>query len=361
MRTSPSLRFLGLVVAVTLVAGGAACSNDDNDGEATATPGTSATSAAGGNLQGGGAVAVVNDVPDIVEKVQPSVVAIQVTAGSADGAGSGVIWDRDGVIVTNNHVVEGADSLTVVLLSGERIPATLRATDPLTDLAIIEVDRDGLPPAEFADELPRVGELAVAMGNPLGFENTVTSGIVSGLHRAIPSGGTTPALVDLIQSDAAISPGNSGGALVNGRGQVMGINVAYIPPTEGAVAIGFGIPSPTVKDTVGQLLRNGRAEHAFLGFAPRPLDRETATQLGLATSEGVFVFNVTPGSAAEEAGLQPGDVITEFDGQQLTSVEDLYTALRGKKPGDTVDMTVMRGDQEIDLTATLDERPANQP
>ena len=131
--------------------------------------------------------------------------------------------------------------------------------------------------------------------------------------------------------------------------------------SKGAVAIGFGIPSTTVKDVIEQLLSSGKAEHAFLGLVPRPLDQETASQLGLATSEGVLVFEVTPGSAAAAAGLQPGDVITKFDGKPLDSVEDLYAALRDEAPGDRVTMTVMRGTQEIQLTATLDSRPTEQP
>jgi S1-C subfamily serine protease len=189
----------------------------------------------------------------------------------------------------------------------------------------------------------------------------VTAGIVSGLHRAIPSGGQTPALVDLIQTDAAISPGNSGGALVNGEGQVMGINVAYIPPTEGAVAIGFGIPAETVKDTVDQLLKNGTVEHAFLGITPRPLTPDIAAQLGLSSSDsGVVVFQVSPGSAAANAGVQAGDVITKFDGKDISSVEDLYAALRSKKPGDRVSMTVTRANQPVDVTLTLDARPTGQ-
>ena len=361
MRTRPYFPFLGVIAAACLTLGGIACTSDDDPSEnPTPTPADS-SSASGGNLQGGaGAVAAADQIPDIVDRVQPSIVAIQITAGASEGSGSGVVWDDEGVIVTNHHVVEGADELTVVLLSGERLPATFRASDPLTDLAVIEVERDGLQAAEFVDELPRVGELALAMGNPLGFENTVTSGIVSGLHRSIPSGGSTPALVDLIQTDAAISPGNSGGGLVNGSGQIMGINVAYIPPEQGAVAIGFGIPGPTVRDVVEQLLQDGTAEHAFLGISPRPLNRQIAAQLGLSISEGVFVFEVTPGSAAADAGLQPGDVITEFDGNRLEAVEDLYTALRDKDPGDEVSMTVVRDEQERELTATLDARPPQQ-
>jgi S1-C subfamily serine protease len=368
MRSSLSLRLFGLLAAGSLLLG-TACSGGDNNNDATATPGNGSPAAtapaggsAGGNLQGGGSAAVTqNNIPSIVEDIQPSVVTILVTTQEGEqGQGSGVVWDKDGDIVTNAHVADDASSLTVVLVSGEQLPATFKASDPLTDLAVINVDRKNLPPAEFADALPQVGELAVAMGNPLGFENTVTAGIVSGLHRSIPSGGQTPALVDLIQTDAAISPGNSGGALVNGEGKVMGINVAFIPPSEGAVAIGFGIPAPTVTDTVDQLLKNGNVEHAFLGISPRPLTPEIASQLGLSSPNGVLVFQVSPGAAAEQAGVQAGDVITKFNGKDITSVEDLYAALRDNKPGDRVPMTVMRQNKPMDVTITLDSRPTGQ-
>jgi S1-C subfamily serine protease len=273
------------------------------------------------------------------------------------GAGSGVVWDEDGHIVTNNHVVEGATSIVIVLASGERLPASLVATDPVTDLAVVRVQQQGLPAAEFNEELPVVGELAVAMGNPLGFENSVTAGIVSGLHRSIPSGGSTPALVDLIQTDAPISPGNSGGALVDGSGSIMGINVAYIPPQEGATSLGFAIPSATVVDVVTQLLQDGTVEHAFLGVEPRPVTPEIAGQLGLAVEEGVFVFGLTPGAAAERAGIEEGDIIVEFNGDQIAMVEDLFAALRQASPGETVPITVNRAGQEQTLQVTLDDRP----
>jgi S1-C subfamily serine protease len=248
--------------------------------------------------------------------------------------------------------------MVVVLTSGERLPATFVATDPLTDLAVVRVDDQGLPAAKFNEDVPVVGELAIAIGNPLGFESSVTAGIVSGLHRSIPSGGTTPSLVDLIQTDAAISPGNSGGALVDDTGQVMGINVAYIPPQESAVSLGFAIPSATVVDTVNQLLQNGTVEHAFLGIEPRPVTPEIASQLGLSVDEGVFVFGLTPGAAADNAGLQEGDVIVEFNGQQVSTVEDLFRELRRAAPGETVDVTVDRGGQEQTVQVTLDDRPA---
>ncbi len=148
----------------------------------------------------------------LVEQVQPSVVSVAVEAGASQGEGSGVIWDDDGRIVTNDHVVAGSRQVEVVLASGDRLPAEVTASSRDFDLAVLQVERRGLPAAAFADELPVVGELAVAIGTPLGFENSAAVGIVSGLHRSIPSGGRTPALVDLIQTDAPISPGNSGGA-----------------------------------------------------------------------------------------------------------------------------------------------------
>jgi S1-C subfamily serine protease len=237
------------------------------------------------------------------------------------------------------------------------LPATVEASDPVTDLAVVRVDRDGLPAAEFAEDLPAVGALAVAMGNPLGFENTVTAGIVSGLHRAIPSGGQTPALVDLIQTDAAISPGNSGGALVGADGAVMGVNVAYIPPEAQAVAIGFAIPSPTVVDVVTQLLEEGEVSHAFLGVRPAPLSPELAQQAGLDTDEGVAVLSVVEGSGAEAAGLEPGDVIASADGEPLRSVEDLFETLRDRNPGDRLELEIVRGGERQTIAVELTGRP----
>lgn len=335
----------------------AGCTDDNGDVTTTGTNGTGSEATQsplppqsnpnGSQPNGAG-------IPAIVANVQPSVVSVLV----GQGAGSGVIWDDDGHVVTNNHVVDGASSIVVVLASGERLPAALLASDPLTDLAVVRVEKTGLPAATFDEEIPVVGELALAIGNPLGFESSVTAGIVSGLHRSIPSGGTTPSLVDLIQTDAAISPGNSGGALVNSSGQIMGINVAYIPPQASAVSLGFAIPAATVVDTVEQLLEDGTVEHAFLGIEPRPLTPEIASQLGLSVQQGVFVFSLTPGAAAEEAGLQEGDVIVEFNGQAIATVEDLFAALRSASPGDTVSTKLNRDGEEQTVEVTLDDRPS---
>jgi S1-C subfamily serine protease len=232
----------------------------------------------------------------------------------------------------------------------------VEATDPLTDLALLRVDRNDLPEATFADELPRVGELAIALGNPLGFEKTATAGIVSGLHRAIPSGGQTPALVDLIQTDAPISPGNSGGALVNAEGEVIGINVAYIPPEARAVALGFAIPAPTVTSVIEQLEEDGEVEHAFLGVRPTDLTPQVTEQLGIDADSGVVALEVTPGSGADEAGLEEGDVIVALEGTRVAIVEDLLGALRQRSPGDEVTLTIVRDGERRQVTATLGDR-----
>jgi S1-C subfamily serine protease len=252
------------------------------------------------------------------------------------------VWDGPaGLIVTNNHVVEGATELAVVLSSGEQIPARVRATDPQTDLAVIEVDRTDLPAAEFATELPKVGELAIAIGNPLGFENTVTAGIVSALHRSLQE--SSP-YVDLIQTDAPISPGNSGGALVDADGRVIGINSAGIPTGNNANSLGFAIPSTTVRAIVDQLVERGTAGHALLGVTSEPADG------------GVRVVSVTAGSAADAAGLEEGDLITAIDGAEVTSAEALVSELRARAPGDTVSLSVVRGGETVSLDAVLGDR-----
>lgn len=291
-------------------------------------------------------------IPDLVEELQPSVVSIVVDGGE----GSGVIVDED-TIVTNAHVVGDADTVQVVLASGRRVDAEVEATDVRTDLAVLSLPGEDLPGAEFADELPRVGELAIALGNPLGFENTVTAGIVSGLHRAVPSSGQTPALIDLIQTDAPISPGNSGGALVSARGEVIGINVAYIPPEARAVSIGFAIPAVTVTSVVEQLQENGRVRHAFLGVQPSDLTPQVAERFGIDLESGVIVVSITADSPAEAAGLREGDVVVKIDEDEIRIVEDLLSRLRENAPGDRVTLEIVRDGDRREIEITLADRP----
>jgi serine protease DegQ len=303
--------------------------------------------------------ATTGEIPRVVQRVEPSVV----TVSHDRGTGSGVVWSKDGVVVTNDHVVspEGqtVGRVEVAFFDGRRFPGTVRATDPTTDLAVVEVDRQDLKPATFQRALPQVGELAIAIGSPLGFENTVTAGIISGLHRQIPGSAQQGirSLVDLIQTDAAISPGNSGGALVNGRGEVVGISDAYIPPQEGAVSIGFAIPAATAVDVVGDLLRTGRASHAYLGVGADQVTREVAAQLGLDRAAGVLVLEVADGSPAAQAGLRPGDVIVRIGDQPVDTVEDFFGELRQRRPGDRAQLTIVRDGREQQVTVTLGENP----
>jgi serine protease DegQ len=343
-------RLVTAAVAVALVAGVAGCTGDRVRPISDAPPPQTAASGGGGG-QGG---AVSGNIPDIVRRVQPSVVTII----TSQGLGSGVVWSRDGVIVTDQHVVEGNDQVQVAFADGRRVAGDVRASDQVTDLAVVRAQRSGLPAATFQQRLPQVGELAVAIGSPLGFENTVTAGIISGLHRQIPgSGQQTQSLVDLIQTDAPISPGNSGGALVNGRGEVVGISEAFIPPSQGAVSIGFATPAATVVNVVGQLLRSGRAQHAFMGIQPGDLTPQIAQQLGVSASAGVVVLDVVGGGPADKAGMRPGDVITALDGRQLATVEDFLAALRPHRPGDVVTCSYLRGNSRREAKVTLADRP----
>jgi serine protease DegQ len=342
-------RVLLVAALVAALTGCEALRGDTGTATEQAVPSSTVTRPGAGERQTSPQQAAASGlIPEIVSKVEPSVVTVQLRGGS----GSGVIWDRDGVIVTNNHVVQAGGPVQVAFADGSRVPARVLATDPRSDLALLRADRKGLPAAAFADALPRVGELAIAMGSPLGFENTVTAGIVSGLGRSIPGSG--PSLADLIQTDAPISPGNSGGALVNARGQVMGINVAYIPPEARAVSIGFAIPSPRVVNVVRQLLEDGTVDYAFLGIRYQEVSPNLAQQFDLPVASGVVVTEVIGGSPAATAGLRPGDIIVKTDDRAVATGGDLTLALRDKRPGDRITLEIVRsGGQRRQVTVTL--------
>jgi serine protease DegQ len=349
-RTHAARRPSPLLLAAALAATLAGCSlAPAPEARSTPAPVTAVRASTGAQA------AATNDIPGIVRRVEPSVVTIS----HDQGTGSGVVWSKDGVVVTNAHVVGDVRTVEVAFFDGRRAGGRVRATDPDTDLAVVDVERKDLQPATFQKQLPAVGELAVAMGSPLGFQNTITAGIISGLHREIPGSAEQGirSLVDLVQTDAAISPGNSGGALVNGRGEVVGINVAYIPPEQGAVAIGFAIPGATAVDVVGQLLRNGRATHSYLGIQPDQVTSEVAAQLGLDQARGVVVLSVVGGGPAAQAGLRPGDVIVRLDDANVDTVEDLFGELRRRRPGSQVQLTFVRDGRERQATVTLADRP----
>jgi len=284
---------------------------------------------------------------------------------SEEGIGSGVIYRDDGYIVTNNHVVEGATELNVAFADGTTEPAQVVGRDPRTEMAVIRVDRNDLPAARFnEDEDLVVGQLAVAIGSPSGFESTVTAGVISGIGREFPAeftGGdpaATSALTDLIQTDAAISPGNSGGALADRDGEVIGINVAYLPPSDtGAVNIGFAIPSDTAASVADQLIETGKVSSAYLGVETTDLSPEDAERFGLPVESGAIVEQVEPGSGADAAGVRRGDIIVRLGDNPIDNAGDLFGALRDYQPGDTVELTVVRDGEELTLEVTLGERP----
>lgn len=302
-------------------------------------------------------------IPQIVERVQPSIVTIFAEqsdgrAGTSQGVGSGVIYRSDGIILTNHHVVSDATRLEVALADGSRVPGRVIASDPDTDLAVIRIDRNELPAAEFQKPLPQVGALAVVLGSPLGFEKTVTAGIVSGLHRSIPgSASETRALVDLIQTDAAISPGNSGGAMVDASGRVLGISVAYVPPQQGAVAVGFAIPAATATRVADELLQNGRVRHAYLGLQPAALTPEVARERHV-SGGGVLVYALAPDGPAAKAGIRPADVLTAVGAEKIRSVEELFAAIRQHDPGERVAISYVRDGETHTAQAQITDRPS---
>lgn len=289
---------------------------------------------------------------DVVERLSPSVVTVQI----ANGVGSGVVLRPD-VIVTNAHVVGSAREVMIGYADGVSSTGQVLATDDVTDLAVVRTERGDLPVPEYRSELPRPGEVAIAIGSPLGFENTATAGIISGLNRNIPGSAVeTASLVDLIQTDASISPGNSGGALLDSDGRVVGINEAYIPPTAGAVSLGFAIPTSTVLDVTEQLLTDGRATHPFLGVSLGRLTPAIRRALGVRVESGALVRGVEPGGPAALAGVRPGDIIVEFAGTQVQSVEDLLGALRQTPAGSRQPLEIVRGGQPENLTVTIGSR-----
>jgi 2-alkenal reductase len=282
-------------------------------------------------------------------------------------SGSGVIISQDGYIVTNNHVVEGAESLAVTFADGSRHDATLVGSDPLVDIAVIRVT-DAVPaiaPLGDSDAL-QPGETVIAIGSPLGdFKNSVTAGVISALNRTVPGSGQE----GLIQTDAAINHGNSGGPLVNLRGEVIGINTLVVrggSTGDQAEGLGFSVPSKTVKQVSDQLIQTGKIEHPYLGITYSMIDADIAAQENLPVQNGALVGasgqnqqSVMPGTPAAEAGVKDGDIITAVGGIKLDSNTSLRGALMQHKPGDTITLEVLRDGTTLSLDVTLATRPAD--
>ena len=299
-------------------------------------------------------------VVSVVEAVGPSVVSVRTNVrgrrASGAGAGSGVIIASDGYVLTNSHVVHGAHDLEVSLTDGRRFPATLTGDDPGTDLALIRVDAPALAAARFGQSARlRVGQLVIAIGNPFGFESTVSAGVVSALGRSLRS--TTGRLIDnIIQTDVALNPGNSGGPLVDSRGRVVGINSAVFAMAQG---ISFAVPIDTATWVVPQLLARGRVSRAYLGFGgqSRPLDRRLARALGLPNARAVEIISVEPSTPAATADLHSGDLVVAIAERSVQSVDDVHRMLVTWPIGQPISLTIVRGVERRDVRVTPIESP----
>ena len=357
--------FIGITLGVSLVISGCSVSSKKDsaqisNGQAVASANKTKNEK---NISGGRNTAIVQ----AAKKVGPAVVGITNKAFVRDffnrvqlterGTGSGVVYSKDGLIVTNNHVVAGAQEIVVSLPSGKTYPGRVLGADEATDLAVVKIDvKEPLTVAAFGDSDDiMVGEPAIAIGNPLGleFRGSVTAGVISALNRSIDLGERK---FKLIQTDAAINPGNSGGALVNADGQVIGINSAKVA-VSGVEGIGFAIPINEAKPILAELESKGRIARPFIGASL--IDKEIANKYGINVDlhDGLYVMKLSQGGPAWKAGIHVNDIITKYDGKQVTTVADLRDMINASGIGASVTITILRGDEEIDKYVTLTEIP----
>jgi Do/DeqQ family serine protease len=274
--------------------------------------------------------------------------------------GSGVIVTHDGYILTNHHVVDGAEQIKVDLNDNRRLDATVVGSDPPSDLAVLKVDASGLPVLALGDSnRVRVGDVVLAIGNPLGIGQTVTMGIISAKGRQ--TGLSNGSFEDFLQTDAPINQGNSGGALVSTASELIGINSQILSPSGGSIGIGFAIPSAMAQNVMDQLIRNGKVRRGQLGISVQRVTSEIAANLGLKEGKGVLVAQVQPGSAAAEAGIRPGDVILSFNGTEVDDPNSFRNRVASTPPGTEVTLTILRDGREQQLRATLGEFRSEVP
>jgi S1-C subfamily serine protease len=302
-------------------------------------------------------------IPDMADRVLPSVVRINVSGTvdltGAGALGSGVIYRSDGYIITNHHVIKDAAAVEVLLADGDRFAAEIVGSDVLNDLAVLRIDRDGLPAIDLRppSEPLRVGETVVAIGSPFGLDATVTSGIISALNRDLRVPDSSDVIPAVIQTDAAINPGNSGGALVDLKGRLVGINTAIVSRTGANEGVGFAVPVRQAVVSSDQLIEQGFVRYPLLGITGTDISAAVQAELGLASRRGAVVDSVQTGSGAEAAGMRVRDVIVAVDGVPLRSMSDLVAEVRRRAPGMTVSFDVRRRDEQLRLEVVLGERP----
>lgn len=391
--TSLRRRSARLLLVITFVVAGAACSisgsNSSNTPNPTASNGIATTAApvasalAASPTDSNSTASTANiayGFNKVVQETKPAVVQItnlQTTPEAfseptvPSGVGSGFIFDDQGHILTNNHVIAGAQQLQVSLPDGRSFDAKTVGTDPQTDLAVVQVSGTDLPIAQIGDsDSLKVGDWAVAIGNALALDGgpTVTAGVISALGRTVQepaednSNTAGPYLFDVIQTDAAINPGNSGGPLVNLDGQVIGINTMVAGSTgssQQAQGIGFAISINTAMPIAQQLVKTGHVDHPYIGISYVPLNPAIAAQLNISQTQGVLVMQIESDSPAASAGLEQHDIITEIDGNKLTSDSALARALQSKKPGDTITLTILRSGNSQQISLTLGTVPSS--
>jgi S1-C subfamily serine protease len=291
---------------------------------------------------------VAGDEPiaDAAAVILPSVVQIQTGTGVGSGVGSGVIYDSDGLILTAAHVVGDNDTVTVRFSDGEEVEGTVLGGTSGADVAVVQVDRTGLPAAELAlDDDPRVGQMAIALGSPWGLRGTVTAGIISAVNQSIPQGNSARSV---LQTDAAINPGNSGGPLVDREGRVLGINVSIFSLSGANDGVGFAVPIAVASDVAERVVAGEAIESAFLGVKGQDVETGRA---------GAVITEVTPGTAAADAGIEVDDLVILLDGVRIQGITDLAAQVRTHQPGSTVEVIVIRDGEQLTFEVTLDERP----
>ncbi len=300
-------------------------------------------------------------VTAVVDAVGPAVVSVSTGRESpggngveAIGAGSGVLLTPDGYVLTNHHVARDADRVRLTLTDGSTLGAVRVGSDPPNDLAVVRANGSGLPYAALGDSSTlRVGQLVIAIGNPLGFQSSVSTGVISATGRGMRS--MEGRLIEnVIQHTAPLNPGNSGGPLVDSRGRILGINTAIIAAAQG---IGFAVPAATARHVVSQLLAYGRVRRGYLGIAgrPRPLSRRIVRYFGLPREAGVEVVSVEPGGPAGASGIRPGDVVVEMNGRSVESVDDLHRLLSEAKGADRARLGLLRGNERMTIEVVVGE------